>query len=221
MATGDQFVRQCRIIDLGPDFLPHKFRELGVHLRIDQGLWKGSNKHFQRPVGPAILVNLPTLVGGQGRRMTLLRRIPGKATKSGVYQLTDFGVVGPPCRHGLLIDLVVFHAHRVLGGALKHRQFRHLRRQGLDHLNTGGTIADDAYSLALEVNRVLGPAGGVVDLPLEALLVREGQHVGCGKQAHATDKVTGRKCFPGVGHHPPAALVFQPLGRLDPRLQFD
>jgi hypothetical protein len=48
-----------------------------------------------------------------------------------------------------------------------------LGRDGVDHLDAGGTRADDADALALEVHRRLGPAAGVVDLALERLLSRE------------------------------------------------
>ena len=42
-----------------------------------------------------------------------------------------------------------------------------LARDGLDHLDTGGADADDADTLAGEVDRLLRPPPGVEELPLE------------------------------------------------------
>ena len=76
--------------------------------------------------------------------MTFLGRIPGKPAKGVVNELAQARVVGPPFRHDFFINRIVFHAHCVLGCALKGDQLFHLRRKGLNHLNTGRTIANHA-----------------------------------------------------------------------------
>ena len=62
--------------------------------------------------------------------------------------------------------------HAEVGGALEHRQLRGLLGDDRDRLHGGGARADHAHALAGEVDALVRPEAGVVQLAREALEAR-------------------------------------------------
>ena len=97
----------------------------------------------------------------------------------------------------------------------------HLVAELGDHLNAGRAGADHADALAAEVDVLLGPARGVVDVALETVHAGEVRDLGRGEQAHGLDEELRAPGLAVVGRdRPPAGLVV-PGGGLDLGVELD
>ena len=85
-------------------------------------------------------------------------------------------------------DLAVMQGRGPIRRALKHCQMPNILGDGLDDLNGGRARADNANTLALEIDRIMRPAGGVEGLACEGISPGNIRQGGRGKRPQPRDQ---------------------------------
>ena len=133
----------------------------------------------------------------------------------------EAGVVGFDLQLQGFVQGAVAGRHRIVGGALEHRQVRRLLGDDGDGLNGGGAGADDAHPLAGEIHLLVRPVPGVEGLPLKTLDALEVRGVGGGQAAGGHDQKAGGNSLPPVRANHPAAGRLVVGGGDDAGVEFD
>ena len=106
-------------------------------------------------------------------------------------------------------------------GALEHREMRRLLGDQRDRLDPGRSGADDRDALAGELDLVMRPAAGEIDLALEVFDAIDLRRLRRGETAGGHDVVPAGYRLPIVGGEPPAFRGLIPGCRRDPGVKAD
>jgi hypothetical protein len=113
----------------------------------------------------------------------------------------------------LVGDRRIMRGHAEVGRALEHDELARLLGHDRDDLRAGRSGADDADPLAGEVDRLVGPARGHIELALETLQPFDVRILGLGQTADGAYEIAGRDFVAAIGFHRPAlAVVIEPRG---------
>ncbi len=149
--------------DLAVDEAAHRVVRLGVDAHVVVRL-----EECQFAALPHLLERGLTLLVGHGER-TGVGRGPGHADARVAGLLPVAGGILAVLGEAFLGDRSVVSGDREVGGALEHGQLIGLRRDDRDRLDAGRPGADHGDTLAGEVDTVVGPTVGEVDLASEPL----------------------------------------------------
>ena len=193
----DQQLAEPRVLQPGAHLLAHEFGDLLADLGIEEHLAEGRQPQLERAVRVAVLKMRPALLGG--KVIPLPVEVVFEAGEGVGQRLAQF--LEPRLVGGDFLGAVggVLHRQHVLRRADEDLQLGHLVGDGLDHLDAGGTDADHPDALARKVDALAGPARGMDDPALEAVL--PGEDVGHGRGQH-----------PAAGHQEPGVINLALVG---------
>ena len=123
--------------------------------------------------------------------------------------------------HLLVGDRPVTQGCSVVRGALKHRQVPHRLGHLGDGLDAGRTRADDADPLALEVDRLLRPAGRMIGFALESLDAVDARQRMRRQRPEGRDQKRAAGALTAFQSHIPARFGLVPRGSNDTTLKLD
>ncbi len=220
---------------LGADVVVRRTQRLGdlgvVHRGADLAVDEGAQRVVRLGVGEYVVehprdaqqfaglphrfvVSRALLVGHHER--TLRRRLVWHAGRR-VTGLLAIGVrIGEERRQARFGDGAIACRDREVGGSLEHGELFGLRRDQRDRLHRRRSGADHGDTFAGEIDAVMGPRAGEVDLAGESVGALDVGNLRHRETSGRHDVVPARDVVAGVGVNHPAAGVVVPLGRGDP-----
>ena len=198
----DELFAQHRVLQPLAHLLPHEFGHRLVHLFVEEHFRERRQPQRQRTVGPQALQYFGALRRRQVGPGTVAEVVfeAGEGVLDAVADFRETRALLRPVRRAVFR---VAHRDDVLRRAQEHLQMAHLGRDGLDDLDAGGAGAHHAHPLADELDPLLRPACGVMDLPAERGLARKQLVQRRRQHAGAADQEACLQTFAAVGVHRP------------------
>ncbi len=223
---GHQLARGLGILDGLGDPRPHELCRKVIGLLVQHQVTEGPEED-QATTRPALGEGALARFGAHRMgRLFVARHGRPVGRRHAAVARTEGRIVGLDAGLVVRVQRRVAGGHRIGGGALEHRQLARLLRDHRDRLQRRRTRADDAHTLAGEIDRLMGPQAGVEALPLEAVTPRDVGQVGRrqaagGHHQEAGARLVHRCVVRALRAHLPLVGGLVVVGRQHARLEAD